>query len=797
MKAPLSWIKEYVDITEDMDTLCKRMVSIGLEIEEVQYLGDKVKNVVVCQIKSIKQHPNADRLRCCEVDIGDNIIPIVTNATNVKEGDKVPVALHDSYIADGTHITKGKMRGEPSDGMFCGIEELGITADWYDVPDEHGVLVLNADAVIGQDIRKEVGLDDYVIDVAVTSNRQDCNSVYGLAREIAVALGKQVRPLELDVVSDHSDNIDKYVDVRVEAQDLCPDYHMQGVKDVVIQKSPVWMTRRLAKVGLRGINNFVDITNYVLMEVGQPMHAFDYQYIKDKHIVVRRARQGETIVALDGKEYSLNENNLVIADNNDAVGLAGIMGGLDSGIKDSTTAVMFEAARFAKDNIRHSSRQLGLRSDSSARFERGIDSYTTVCGLNRALNLVNRLQCGTVIGGQIAVSTSDNAPKVVSFDKKRIKQLLGITISDKRIKQILESLQFGVAIEGKTVTVTVPPYRVDIDRDCDIIEELIRVYGYDNIKGTMMQRSHITKGGKSKLDKSMDSCRNMLCGLRYDECIFYPFAGEALYNKLSIDGKFDLNGAIRLSNPLGEELSLMNISLVPNMMQCVALNHSRKNYNVRLYELGKVYIANSLPLSQLPLEKNRLCMAASEDTDFDTFKKDVLQVVYTFVKSVKLVRSNAEYLHPGMSADILVGDRLLGSIGKLHPTCAKQFEMARDVYVADIDYDALMELNTDSFVFRNIPKFPSIQRDFALVMDEQVPVQDILDDFSTLCPLSESVKLFDIYRSEKLGADKKSLAISVVFRAKDRTLADSDIEKQVKRCLSTLEERYGAVLRAE
>ncbi|MGN1066818.1 MAG: phenylalanine--tRNA ligase subunit beta, partial [Candidatus Fimimonas sp.] len=375
MKVPLSWIKEYVDVTENIDVLCKKMVDIGLEIEEVVYLGEKVTNVKVCQLKEITQHPNAERLLCCKVDLGSEIIPIVTNDHHVKVGDKVPVALHNATLANGLVIKKGKMRGEESWGMFCGPEELGITKDYYENADVDGVLVLNESAQIGADIRAEVGLDDYVLDVNVPANRQDCNSVLGLAREVAAALGKECKLPDVSY-TETSVATDSLVKVNVVAKDICKGYYMQGVTNVKIEKSPLWMTSRLAKVGLHGINNLVDITNYVLFEIGQPMHAFDYNDIADKTIVVRRAAEGEKIVPLDGKEYVLNNDDLVIADNSRAVGLAGIMGGANSGIKDDTNCVLFESASFARGNIRRTSRKLGLRSDSSARFEKGIETYT-------------------------------------------------------------------------------------------------------------------------------------------------------------------------------------------------------------------------------------------------------------------------------------------------------------------------------------------------------------------------------------------------------------------------------------
>ena len=791
MKLPLSWIKEYVDVTESIDVLCKKMVDIGLEIEEIVYLGENVTNVVVCQITEIAQHPNAERLLCCKVDIGNEIIPIVTNDHHVKAGDKVPVALHNAHTANGLHITKGKMRGEESWGMFCGAEELGITKDYYAGADTEGVLVLKPTAVVGEDIRKEVGIDDYVLDVCVTSNRQDCNSVLGLSREVAVALGKTCRQPDV-TFTENAEQTSNMVTVDVQATDVCPNYYMQGLTDVKVAPSPEWMTRRLAKVGLHGINNLVDITNYVLYEIGQPMHAFDYADITDKTIVVRRAQNGEKIVPLDGKEYVLSTEDLVIADKNRAVGLAGIMGGANSGIKNDTSCVMFESASFARGNVRRTSRRLGLRSDSSARFEKGIEAYTNQLGLSRALHLAEQLGCGKITTGRICVGTPAQ-DKTVVFAKNRIEKLLGIVIPDDKIVSILASLNIPATIEDETVTCIVPPYRDDIARDCDIVEELIRVYGYDNITGTLMENSHITCGGRTEEDKLAAKVKTVLNGLRYNECIFYPFAGKSLFEKASVL-PVDESKYIKVINPIGEDLSLMNRSLAPNMLQCVAMNLARKNDNLRLFEIGKVYLADELPLKTLPVEQKRISVAAT-DTTFEAFRDDVLQVVYAFAdKNVKINRCQSDVLHPGISAEIFVNGASVGTFGKVHPQICENFETENNVFYAELYLDKLIAEKRGEIQFAQIARFPSVTRDFALVCDEAVAAQNVLDEFLAL-PLVESANLFDVYRSAQLGAGKKSIAIAVAFRDNNKTLQDADIEKQVGKALKNIADKYNAVLR--
>lgn len=793
MKIPLSWIKDFVDVDVDVQTLCDKMVAIGLEIEDVAYLGENVTNVKVCQIKEISQHPNAERLLCCKVDIGGEIIPIVTNDHRVKVQDKVPVALHGAKLANGLHISKGKMRGEESWGMFCGAEELGINGDMYPNADTDGVLVLSDNAAVGADIRGEVGIDDYVLDISVTANRQDCNSVLGLAREVAAALGKTVREPNVEYTEGDAKTND-LVKVDVLAKDICKGYFMQGVTDVKVGKSPVWLTSRLAKVGLHGINNLVDITNYVLYEIGQPMHAFDYADISGKKIIVRRAFDGEKVVPLDGKEYTLNDNDLVIADSDRAVGLAGIMGGANSGIKAETNCVLFESASFARMNIRRTGHRLGLRSDSSARFEKGIETYTNNLGLSRALHLVEQLGCGKVTKGRISVGEIAQN-RIIKFDKRRIAKLLGIRIPDEKILSILHLLNIETTIDGNEVTCSVPPYRDDIGRDCDIVEELIRVYGYDNIKGTLMEKSHITCGGKTEEEQIIDGIKNVLCGLRYNECVFYPFAGKALYEKASTE-PIDEREYIKIVNPIGEELSLMNRSLAPNMLQCVSTNLSRNNKNLRLYEVGKVYIADKLPLESLPDEQIRLSVCAT-DIDFDEFRRDVLQTVRSVTDGkIKLTRSDNAALHPGISADIAVEGVKVGHFGKIHPQVAANFDIQTDCMYAEIYLDKLLKLVRKEIEYRSFPKFPSVSRDFAFLCDEDIAAQDVLDEFLNL-PLVERAELFDVYRGERLGAGKKSLAITVVFRDKNKTLKDDEIEKQCAKVLRVIKEKYGVALREQ
>lgn len=792
MKTTLSWLKEYVDIDIDIKTLCQKLVSAGFEVEETSYLGENLSNVIVGKVVSIEKHPDADRLRVCQIDVGRETVQIVTGASNVREGDVVPAALHSSCLPCGKRITRGKLRGVESNGMLCGGEELGINDDVYPGASVDGILILSPDEPLGADVKEVLGLDDYLLDVSITSNRPDAGSVYGLAREIAVVLGKKLKPADINF-SAKKGSAEDYLYVEVSAKDLCPSYNAAVVTDAEISRSPVWMTRRLHFAGLRSINAFVDITNYVLLEMGQPMHAFDYSELTDKTIVVRRAKADEKITLLDEKEYALDTNSLVIADKTKAVGLAGIMGGKDSGIKGSTQTIVFEAAKFIRENIRRTSRKLKVQSDSSARFERGVDAYTTKLALSRALNLVQKLGCGKIVSERISIETTTE-PARVSFDFNRIEKLLGITVPREAVKKILDSLEIKTEFKGDEVICAAPPYREDISRDCDIIEEIIRIYGYDKINSTLLGNSQITKGGKKPDRTAADKAKNALCGLGYFEAITYSFCGRALINKARFDPSDDKTKYISIFNPLGEELSLMRTSLVPSLLEVASSNQSKSNYEFKLFELAKVYLSEEDALTKLPEEKNKLALITS-GRDFYALKSDIKELLSVLgIRSPEFSRSNEKILHPGISADISVNGEKIGYFGQIHPKIAENFSVA-DVCAAEIDFDAALKHCETEIKFAAIPKFPAIERDLALVVDDGVMAKQLTDIIIDTCPLCESVSVFDVYKGSQIAADKKSVALNLIFRNAEATLKDADIEPQINKCLKVLEEKLGAKLR--
>ncbi|MDD4290915.1 MAG: phenylalanine--tRNA ligase subunit beta [Clostridia bacterium] len=798
MKAPISWLKDYVDIDVDINTLEERLVSIGFEVEDIIDFSDKFSGVVVCEILSIDKHPNADKLSVCEVDIGEKQLQIVTNAKNIRVGDKVPVALDGAVLSDGTHIKDGELRGVKSKGMFCGGEELGANDSVYPNASFDGVLVLDSNERIGESMINVLGFDDAVLDINITANRPDCNSIYGVAREVAVALGKKCKPLDCSYIVNGIQNTANMVTVEVVDSDLCPNYFMQGVTDVTVKPSPLWMTRRLFKVGLHGISNIVDITNYVLFELGQPMHAFDHDNIKDRTIIVRRALSGEKIIPLDEKEYVLDKDILVIADKSKPVGLAGIMGGLNSGISQATSTVVFESAVFKKENIRKSAKKLGLRSDSSARFEKGVESYTADMALSRALHLIQLLNCGIVTAGRIAIGEEIHSERQVSFKYSRISKILGISIDENLSSKILESLNIRTSITDGVINCIVPPYRQDIDKDCDIIEEIIRVYGYDNIQSTLLENVKVTVGGINVSHKEQFAVRDILAGAGYNEIITYSFGNKNAYTKMLFNDKYKDN-LIRINNPLGEDMAYLRATLACNMLNTIAFNLSKKNKDFALYEFGRCFFAKSLPLIEQPKEITMLCMSITgENSNFFCLKKAVDLVLAHFMLPYKIKRSELCYLHPGKSADIILANgEVIGSFGELHPTVLDYFDIRSTVSICELNFDRLIALSAaDSFKFHRISKYPSSKRDFAFVIDSKISVGDILETVKDISPLIESIDLFDIYNGGGLSAiNKKSVAFSITLTSYDATLKDSEIDNVSDSIVEELRKKFGAKLR--
>ena len=800
MKAPLSWLKEYVDIDISASELEKKLFSCGLEVEETINFGKNIDKIVVCKILKCERHPNADKLTVTQIDAGKyGTLQIITAATNIFEGAIVPVALDGSTLANGEHIYNGQLRGLPSQGMFCSGEELGITDDFYPGASVHGILILKEEYPLGAEVKDVLGIEDVIFDINVTANRPDCHSILGIAREVAAVLGKKVKEPAYDYVATKGVSTKETIKVTNTASDLCPRYMAHYVKNIKLGESPMWLKKRLFSAGLRSINNMVDVTNYVLLEMGQPMHAFDLADLNGNEINVRRANDGEKIVTLDEKEFTLNTNNLVICDANKPVALAGIMGGLNSEIKETTQDVIFECAKFARDNIRKSSRQLGQRSDSSSRFEKGIDANSAEMGLKRALHLVYELGMGEIAEDNYDLLFEKVENKIIKTSINKINGVLGITVPTDVIIDVLERLNFIVEVDGDNITVTAPLYRDDIEDYPDLAEEVIREYGYEHIQPTMLKTAKITMGGLNEEQQKIANFKTLLTGYGFNEIITYSFVSEKEYDLFGFDKNSDEYKFIKIMNPLGEDLSVMRTSLLPSMCRIIAGNVKRKNMEGRLFEFAKVYHPKSLPLTELPSEDNTVSIGMfGPSEDFFTIKGVIEDLIANFAVDavVKYVRCDKTCMHPTRSAYVLVNDVNIGFFGELLPQIADKLDIDKKVYVGEIKYDLLCKAFNDKVVFKPISKFPSIERDLAVIVDDKVTCESIIDGIKESAgEYLESVKLFDIYKGDQIGADKKSLAFNLLFSAMDKTLGIEEIDLAVQNILKTLRDKVNAELR--
>jgi len=800
MKAPLSWLKNYVDIDCTPEELKDKLFSCGFEVEEMTYLAKQIDRIVTCKILSIEKHPDADKLSVTQVDAGEHgILQIITAATNIFVGAIVPVALDNSTLFNGEKIKTGKLRGLPSYGMFCSGEELGINDDWYEGASVHGILIFKEDYPLGVSVKEILQLEDVMFDINVTANRPDCQSILGLAREVAAVLNKPLKMPDLSYEIDKNISTKNTITVDNKAYDLCPRYSAHLVKDVVIEDSPRWLKRKLSVMGLRSINNIVDITNFVLLEIGQPMHAFDLSDLEGQQIIVRRANDDEKIITLDEKEFALSNNNLVICDSNKPVALAGVMGGLNSEIKNTTKDIVFECAKFARDNVRKTSKQLGQRTDSSSRYEKGVDYYSVEIGLKRALNLISTLNAGKIACDSYDLYEGEIKEKVINTTITKVNAVLGIEVPTDTIVDILKRLDFEVIVDGDNLSVQVPLYREDMESYPDIAEEIIREHGYDNIVPTLLKTSAITNGGLTEKQIARENLKDLLVGYGFNEMINYSFVSEKEYDLFKLDKTSEQFKFIKLLNPLGEDLAVMRTSLIPSAVRAACYNITRKNYQGRLFELAKVYNPKELPLTTLPEENEVLALTVfGENEDYFTLKGIIEGILDNFCNGEKIeyVRSNKKFLHPTRSADIIVNGNVIGYLGQIHPNILNQLDADKPVYGAEIYYTQLEKLFNTKIVVKAISKFPIVERDLAVIIDNNVACADIINVIKKAGGnYLESVKLFDIYQGTQVGQGKKSMAFSLVFVAEDKTLNVEEVDSIIKKILKSLNYQLGAELR--
>ena len=802
MRVPFSWLKEYVEIDLSAQELETRLFGCGFEVEELIDLGAEVDRVVVGEVLSCEK-VEGTHLAICQVNCGEygNPIQIVTGAPNVYAGMHTPAALDGSRLPGGVVIKAKPLHGIPSDGMLCSGDELGLNEDLYPGAEVYGLMDLPKETVPGTDIREVVGLNDYIFDISVTSNRPDCQSILGIAREVAAALGKELKMPALDYTC--SEATDPELKITVEAPDLCPRYLGHYVRNIQVGPSPRWMRRNLALCGLRGISNVVDITNYVLLEIGQPMHAFDMDQLQEKQIIVRRAKDGEKIQTLDEKEFTLTPENLVICDGNRPVALAGIMGGLNSEITEKTTQLLFEAAKFARDNVRRTSRSLGQSSDSSARFERGISEYTTELGMARALHLIQELGCGEITAS--AFDCSAGAPregKRFTASLSRINQILGIEVPAEEVLRILKNLSFQVERDGDTLKVTAPRYREDIEvGDPDLAEEVIREYGYDHVIPTFLKDAQVTSGGKNPAQQRKDRLKRILCAEGYHEISTLAFYADSDLDMLRIPEDAPERKVLRILNPISANLSIMRPLLAPSMLNIVVENLKRGNNEGRVFELSNIYIPRGE--NELPEERLHIGLAAFGDTeDFFTVKgslealAEALGTVFTVERA-----QDVPYLHPGIAAYILCEGERIGVFGKLANEVTGELKLHKDaksnhkIFLGEIDYEKMMSHVAASFRYRPISPFAPVVRDLALTVAEDVACGDLMQEIAKACKQVTDVELFDIYRGEQIGEGKKSMAFKIRFESEEKALAPEEVDRFVKKILGNLKFKLGAEIR--
>ena len=811
MKAPFSWLKDYVDIDVTAEELAEKLFSCGFEVEELSYLGEKVNRVVVGEVKALTPHPDSDHMQICVVDCGEEYgreLQIVTGAPNVYVGMKTPCALDNSTVVESNpamleknpdgikKIKKGKLRGVESFGMLCSGEELGINDDFYPGAEVNGLLDLQKDVPVGEDIKKIVGLDDWIFDISVTANRPDCQCILGIAREVAAVLNKPFKAPNVSYTAQKTSAAP--VEVEVQAPDLCPRYVGHFVEGVEGGVSPAWMRKRLALSGIRSISPIVDITNFVLLEMGQPMHAFDADDIGDRKIIVRRAEKGEKIVTLDEKEFTLTPDNLVICDGKKPVALAGIMGGLNSEIKDTTKNVFFESAKFARDNVRKTSRALGQSSDSSSRFEKGVDAFTNAYGMDRALHLIEELGCGRVTTMRKDVCAVDLTPRKMTASVEKINALLGIKVPNEEILSILTRLNFAPSIEGDTLTVTVPGYRDDIDGYPDLAEEVIRMYGYEHIVPTFLEKATVTGGGLTDEQKKELHLKKLLCTQGFFEAYNYSFYSPKDFDLMRLPEDAAERNAVRILNPISEELSLMRTFLAPSMLMNAVRNIRRGNDEGREFEIANVYVPRNTAASEQPEERKHLVLGLWGNNDFFDVKGAIEHIAEVFHLTFTYERAEKTYLHPGVSANVIMDGEVVGCIGELDPAIALSLGLDKKVYLGELDLKALQEKLDDGIRYQNLPKFPAIKRDLALLADEQLTCAQVEEVLMHSCKYVTEAKLFDVYRGGQVPAGKKSMAFTLTFTPDtnvEKAFTPEVLDGYVKKILGNLKFKLGIELR--
>ncbi len=808
MLVPIEWLKDYTDIQTDTDEFCDRMIMSGSNLETCQHFCEEMENVVVGKIEKIEKHPDADKLVVCRINIGkEEPVQIVTGAPNVFEGALVPVALHNSRIPGplhgqekqegGTKITKGKLRGVESAGMLCSAGELGFDDKVVPVAHKDGIWILEEEYSLGEDFAQALGLKQAVVDFEITPNRPDCLSMVGMAREAAATFGQTLKYPDTACAAETDKQAGDFIQVEIKEPELCRRYAARIVTDVKIEQSPWWLQKRLMYAGMRPINNIVDITNFVMLEFGQPIHAFDIRQIADSKIVVECAEEGEKFTTLDNTERTLTKEMLLIKDGKRGVAIAGVMGGLNSEIEADTTTILIESANFNGDSVRATSKKLGLRTEASSRFEKGIDPNLCQAAADRVCRLIEILGCGKVATGTVDVYPKEFKAEAVDVRVDRINKVLGIELTSEEMAEIFRKLEMKVEGSGPVLKVTPPTVRQDMLAEVDFIEEVARMYGYDKLPVTLPKGN--SESGKSKERTLVDMARDTMCALGFNEIQTYSFVSPSGVDDVRIDEDSWERAFVKIINPLGEENSVMRTILTPNMLEVLARNYSRNIDKVMAFEIGSTFTTNLIQPEDLPDEQTGLAMGLyGKDMDFFTLKGAVEELLRNLGAGKVTFIAESEYgvYHPGRCARICIGEEELGIMGEIHPDVQEKFGIGTRVYCCEMFFDAIVRHANIEKSYEPLPKYPATSRDIALLTDEDVRVGDIEAIIREQGgDILENVKLFDVYRGKQVAEGKKSVAFTLTYRDKNKTLTDEDVAKVHEKVLKALEEKINASLR--
>lgn len=817
MLASLEWLKQYVDINISTAELCDKITRVGLEVDSVTQLGKGLEGVVTGKVMEISRHPDSDHLWVCMMDYGQGGEPvqILTGAQNVKQYDIVPVAVVGSVLPpsgrnpEGMKLKKAKMRGLDSFGMLCSADELGIDSKLLLPEQRNGIFILPQDTPIGVDIKTVLGLDDTVIDIDLTSNRADCFSILGLAREISAITGCSLKMPAMEVAEAAGGQASDYVHIKIAAPELCSRFSTRVLKDIKIAPSPEWMQNRLRACGVRPISNVVDVTNYVMLELGQPMHAYDADKVAGRTLIVRRAEEGEKLITLDDKERILNPSMITIGDAEKAAGLGGVMGGLLTEVTDATKNVILEAASFHGPSIRRTSRALGLRSEASGRFERGVDTMLTHNALNRAAHLLEQMGACETFCGIVEDYPEPVKPAVITTTPEKINGCIGCVISREEIVAILQKLGFGVEEKGAELVITAPSWRRDIECDADISEEIARMHGYDYIESHQPELK-ITQGSQSVLDDVKDAVQDYMAAAGLNEMMTYSFIKATAFDKMLLPADDSRRSCIELLNPITDAFSVMRTTMIPSALQTASFNLRNHNDSVALFEVGRIFLPKALPLTEDAEERPVLTAvisgkreplnwcAAKENVDFYDMKGLVEGLLAALqVQDYTLARSAAPYLHPGKSCDIVLNGQVIGSFGEVHPTAQENFELDQTTYVLEMNVEPLVASAAAVPKYQHLPKYPAMSRDIAVVVPLEVSNEEIEAVIrANAGELLRTVRVFDIYTGKQVAAGCKSMAFNLTYQADDRTLTDAEVDASMKQVIAQVAEAYKAKLRA-